>query len=190
MREAPHQTDRQQGARERRERDDDRARAERDGEDRAERCARLRTGDERIRERIPQESLEQHPGGGERASDEDRSEHARQSQLADDRAVGVVAAEEGREDATWFDGHRPDEHGRGRAHQERGREHGHHDSGSHYCVAEGAAARWSGTAKRGMTFYLKSSGWTMRAYASAASPTRGPGRLIRFGAIVPMRLFF
>src|SRR5882672_2424150 len=169
MREAPHQPDREQRARERGERDEGRARAERDGEDRPERRAGLRPGDERIRERVAKEPLEQDTRGGKRATDENGAEDARQPELADDRAVGVVAAEERREHAARIDGDRADEHGRGRAHQERGQQHGHDDGRAHY---------------------LKSSGWTMRAYASAASPTRGPGRLMRFGAITPMRSFF
>src|SRR5262249_37543085 len=122
-----------------------------------------------IRERIAQQTLQHRAGAGEGCTDERGSQHAWQPQLADDRAAGRIAAEERGHDVAGSDRDRPDEDPRDRARHERGREDHEDDREAHY---------------------RKSSGWTMRAYASAASPTRGPGRLMSAGSIVPIRLFF
>ena len=125
-------------------------------------------GDEGIGQRVAQKALQQRAGGRERAADERSAKHARKPQLADDRAAHIVRSEERREHVTGSDRDRSDEDPRGRAHDERGHEEREDRKRAHY---------------------RKSSGWTSFAYASAASPTRGPGRLMRFGSMVKMRLF-
>src|SRR4029077_2644235 len=159
----PHQRDRDEGADEGGEGLKRGGEAENDRGHRGERRAGRRAGDERIGERITQKTLQERACGRQRSADERGAQYAREPQLADDRAVHVVRAEERSKHVARSDRDGADEDPRGRAHDERGHEDREDRKGPHY---------------------RKSSGWTSFAYASAASPTRGPGRLMRFGSIV------
>ena len=136
-REPPHQRDRDESAGERGERHERGGEPEDDRGHGGKRRAGGRAGDERIGERIAQETLEERAGGRERSPDERRAEDAREPQLADDRAVHVIRPEEGGEDVTGADRDRADEDPRGRAHDERGHEEGEDRKRAHYRKSSG-----------------------------------------------------
>src|SRR5207247_1606218 len=121
--------------------------------------------DHRARERRENDSGEEDGEHGRTAAEAREPPHQRdRDESAGERGERHERGGEPEDDR----GHGGKRRAGGRAHDERGHEEGEDRKRAHY---------------------RKSSGWTSFAYASAASPTRGPGRLIRFGSIVKMRLF-
>src|SRR5260221_390254 len=68
------------------------------------------------------------------------TEHARQTELADDRAARTVRAEEGRQHVAGRDRDRADEDARGRAQDERDREQREDGGRAHYGKSSGCTS--------------------------------------------------